>query len=151
MVPPPTQLSPVGRGGCRKEAKEPTAHARPIAVLSQMECCEALEWMSGSGKTYWVGGDAACSDKTQLRAHNSSVQLGYGSVAEHVHSRHEAQVPCPLQKVKTANYSTSPKCIAASYTQAGKETVGQPDIIYQGLKVNTQFPDPSTNHCDPYP
>lgn len=84
MVPPPTQLSPVGRGGCRKEAKEPTAHARPIAVLSQMECCEAREWMSGSGKTYWVGGDAACSDKTQLRVHNSSVQLGYGSVAEHV-------------------------------------------------------------------
>lgn len=54
---------------------------------------------------------------------------GCGSVVEHLHSRHEAQNPCPPQKVKTANCSTSPKCTAASYTQAGKETVGQPDII----------------------
>lgn len=43
----------LSRHGVGKDAKEPTAHARPTAALSHMEPCEGLEWVSGSGKTYW--------------------------------------------------------------------------------------------------
>ena len=57
----------------------------------------------------------------------------------------------PTTEVKTANCSNSPERIAASCTPAGKETVGQPGIMYQRTESQCPVPDPSTNHCYPYP
>lgn len=45
----------LSRHGVGKEAKEPTAHARPTAALSHMEPREGLELVSGRGKTYCPG------------------------------------------------------------------------------------------------